>query len=75
MTEEEQMEKSVSFNPLMLNVPKWSDTHLAANMCLTILGHYLIKGLLTLGITLSNTAVSATVLFDCDTCIDRKKPT
>ena len=73
MTEEEQMEKSVSFNPLMLNVPKWSDTHLAANMCLTILGHYLIKGLLTLDITLSNTAVSTTVLFDCDTCIDRKK--
>ena len=75
MTEEEQMEKSVSFNPLMLNVPKWSDTHLAANMCLTILGHYLVKGLLTLGITLSNTAVSTTVLFDCDTCTDRKKPT
>lgn len=75
MTEEEQMEKSVSFNPLMLNVPKWSDTHFAANMCLTILGHYLIKGLLTLDITLSNTAVSTTVLFDCDTCIDRKKPT
>ena len=47
MTEEEQMEKSVSFNPLMHNVPKWSDTHLAANVCLAILGHYLIKGLLT----------------------------
>ena len=74
MTEEEQMEKSVSFNPLMHNVPKWSDTHLAANVCLAILGHYLIKGLLTLGIPLSDTDVSTTVLFDCDTCIDRKKP-
>ena len=74
MTEEEQMEKSVSFNPLMHNVPKWSDTHLAVNVCLAILGHYLIKGLLTLGIPLSDTDVSTTVLFDCDTCIGRKKP-
>ena len=38
-----------AFNPLIHNIPKWSDTitilqQKIFNVCLTILGHYVLKG-------------------------------
>ena len=44
--------KLFDFNPLMRNAPKWSDTFLKSyskccrifKVCLTILGHYALKG-------------------------------
>ena len=44
--------KGTKINPLIHNVPKWSDTHLKScsicckifKVCLTILGHYALKG-------------------------------